>query len=60
MAEDGKNILKVYDMLGNLVYTKTYNSLEIRINDLNLKRGHCILNVFTSSGKTNKEIIIVE
>lgn len=60
MAQDGKNILKVYDMLGNLVYTKTYNSLEIRINDLNLKRGHYILNVFTSSGKTNKEIIIVE
>jgi hypothetical protein len=60
MSQDGKNILKVYDMLGNLVYTKTYNSLEIRINDLNLKRGHYILNVFTSSGKTNKEIIIVE
>jgi len=50
MSQDGKNILKVYDMLGNLVYTKTYNSLEIRINDLNLKRGHYILNVFTSSG----------
>lgn len=60
ITQDGKNILNIYDMLGNLVYTKTYNSLEIRISDLNLKRGHYILNVFTSSGKTNKEIIIVE
>lgn len=47
-------------MLCNLVYTKTYNSLDIRISDLNLKRGHYILNVFTSSGKTNQEMIIVE
>ncbi len=58
--QNEKNYLKIYDLYGNLVYSKTYQTDEVIINDLNLKRGHYILNVVTYYCKRNKEIIIVK
>ena len=54
------NEVKIYDFYGNQVFSKQYNSDKIEINDINLKRGHYILNVITSKGFIKKEIIVVE
>jgi hypothetical protein len=53
------NIVKIYDLYGNLVYENKFNSNEISITNLNLKKGHYILNVATDK-KMLKQIIIVE
>jgi Putative serine esterase (DUF676) len=55
-----ENKALIYDLFGNLVYSKTFNTDEFTLTDINLKRGHYILNVFTSKGESSKQIIIVE
>jgi hypothetical protein len=54
------NHVKMYDLYGNLVYTTTYKTDYLTIKDLNLKKGHYILNVQTALGKSKREIIIVK
>jgi Putative serine esterase (DUF676) len=55
-----ENKALIYDLFGNLVYTKTFNKDEFTLTDINLKCGHYILNVFTSKGESSKQVIIVE
>lgn len=54
------NQVKIYDFYGNLVYQKEYNSNQIKISNVNLKRGNYVLNVFTSKGFEKREIIVVK
>lgn len=54
------NEIKIYDFYGNQVYSNQYHSDKFEINDINLKRGHYILNIITSKGYIKKEIIVVE
>lgn len=54
-----ENHVKIYDFYGNEVFARTFNSSEINISGLHLKRGHYVLNVFTARGQNRKEIIIV-
>ena len=55
-----ENKALIYDLFGNLVYSKMFNTDEFTLTDINLKRGHYILNVFTSKGESSKQVIIVE
>jgi Putative serine esterase (DUF676) len=55
-----ENKALIYDLFGNLVYSKTFITDEFTLTDINLKRGHYILNVFTSKGESSKQVIIVE
>ena len=54
------NQVKIYDFYGNLVHSQEYNSDQMKISDINLKRGNYILNVFTSKGFSKREIIVVK
>lgn len=54
------NAVKIYDLQGNLVFEKNYNTDSIEIFDLNLKTGNYALNVFTTDGEALKEIIVAE
>ncbi len=61
MNEDEKNEseIRIYDLFGNQVHFNKMKGKEIKIN-VNLKRGHYVLNVFTSNGKIKREVIIVK
>jgi len=54
------NEVKIYDFFGNIVFSNLYDTDKITINNLNLKRGYYVLNVFTKQGRSRREIIIVE
>lgn len=53
------NDVKIYDFYGNIVFSKRFDSDKIEISNVTLKKGHYILNVFTSKGFYKKEIIVV-
>ncbi|MEC4049298.1 hypothetical protein OX284_007635 [Flavobacterium sp. SUN046] len=58
---DNTKAVKIYDLQGNLKYSNSFNTNQnIIINDIDLDRGHYILNVRSSSGQNHSEIIIVE
>lgn len=58
---DNTKTVKIYDLQGNLKYSNSFNTEQnIIINDIDLNLGHYILNVRSSSGQNNSEIIIVE
>ncbi len=54
------NQVKIYDFYGNMVYSNTFNSDSMTLNDINLNSGNYILNVFTNNGKLKREILVVE
>jgi hypothetical protein len=55
-----RNEVRIYDFYGNLLFTETYKSDDIKVPALNLNRGHYVLNVFTSKGETRREVIVVK
>lgn len=55
-----ENYVRIYDFYGNEVYAKLFRTSHIKISGLQLKRGHYALNVFTASGQSKREIIIVK
>lgn len=55
-----QNQITIYDFYGNKIYANQYTTDEFSIKGIDLKRGHYILNVFTSKGFSKKEILIVE
>jgi hypothetical protein len=55
-----KNNLKMYDFYGNMVYENSFDTDDIKIDNLYLKNGNYILNVTTEVGESIKEIIVVE
>ncbi len=55
-----KNTVKMFDFYGNLVYVNAFETDDIQIDNLNLKRGNYVLNVITETGKSVREIIIIE
>lgn len=54
------NQVKIYDLLGNLLYSNDFKSNNFSITDLKLKKGHYVLNVFSAEGYVSKKIIVVE
>ncbi|WP_310555338.1 T9SS type A sorting domain-containing protein [Flavobacterium sp.] len=54
------NEVKIYDFYGNVKYTNSFTTDEMTLNNINLPKGHYILNVFTSTGKTVRKVIMVE
>lgn len=59
-SSSNHNQITIYDFYGNKVYSNQYATDEFSIKGIDLKKGHYILNVFTSKGFTKKEIIIVK
>ncbi|WP_161625341.1 T9SS type A sorting domain-containing protein [Flavobacterium suncheonense] len=61
MNEDEKteSEIRIYDLFGNQVHFNKMKDKETKIN-VNIKRGHYVLNVFTSKGKIKREVIIVK
>jgi len=59
-SSSNQNQVTIYDFYGNKVYSNQYATDEFSIKGIDLKRGHYILNVFTSKGFSKKEILIVE
>ena len=59
-SSTNQNQITIYDFYGNKVYTNQFSTDEFLLKGIDLKRGHYILNVFTSKGFTKKEIIVVE
>lgn len=59
-SSSNQNQITIYDFYGNKVYSNQYATDEFSIKGIDLKRGHYILNVFTSKGFSKKEILIVE
>jgi Secretion system C-terminal sorting domain/Putative serine esterase (DUF676) len=55
-----ENDIKIYDLMGFLVFSKKYYTDSFSISNINLKKGNYILNITTEMGKTLKEIVIVE
>ncbi len=54
------NDIKIYDFSGNAVFIDKQNSDELRINNLQLKKGIYILQVTTESGDIMKNKIIIQ
>ena len=59
-SSTNQNQITIYDFYGNKVYSNQYATDEFSIKGIDLKRGHYILNIFTSKGFSKKEILIVE
>jgi hypothetical protein len=59
-AVNKNNTVRIYDFNGNLVYNNQFNSDEISISDLNLKKGHYMINVANANEKILKKIIIIQ
>lgn len=61
MSEEEKteSEIRIYDLFGNQVYFNKMKGKESKIN-INLKRGHYVLNVFTNNGKVKREVLIVK
>ena len=59
-SSTNQNQITIYDFYGNKIYSNQYATDEFSIKGIDLKRGHYILNVFTSKGFSKKEILIVE
>ncbi len=54
------NDVKIYDLLGNLLYEKSYDTNSFVISGLRLSKGHYIINAFSYKGYTSRQIIIIE
>ena len=54
------NDVKIYDLYGNLVLTRTYDNDKFTVSGIVLKKGHYIVNVTTANGDKLKSIVIVE
>nr|WP_294936315.1 T9SS type A sorting domain-containing protein [uncultured Flavobacterium sp.] len=54
------NVIKIYDLIGNIVYNGKQNTNELLINNLQLKKGIYILEVETQSGERLKKKIVIE
>ena len=59
-SSSNQNQITIYDFYGNKLYSNQYATDEFSIKGIDLKRGHYILNIFTSKGFSKKEILIVE
>lgn len=61
MNEDEKteSEIRIYDLFGNQVYFNKMKGKKSKIN-VNLKRGHYVLNVFINNGKVKREVLIVK
>lgn len=57
--EKTESEIRIYDLFGTQVYFDKMIGKEAKIN-VNLKRGHYVLNVFTNNGKVKREVIIVK
>lgn len=57
--EKTESEIRIYDLYGNQVYFNKMKGKESKIN-VNLKRGHYVLNVFTNNGKVKREVLIVK
>ena len=54
------NTVNIYNFQGNKVYTNQFPSSNINISNINLTKGHYIINVFTERGQNIRKILIVE
>mgnify|MGYP005851828795 CR=1 FL=1 len=54
------NIVKIFDMNGNILYENSFNTNEFEIKKSNLKSGRYILNIESSDGRNTSDMIIVE
>lgn len=55
-----KNKVTIYDLQGNKVFSKEYDSDKISISNLNLRKGHYVIHADSNNGKNHKSIIVVE
>lgn len=54
------NKVTIYDLQGNKVFSKEYDSDKISISNLNLRKGHYVIHADSNKGKNHKSIIVVE
>lgn len=54
------NKVTIYDLQGNKVFSKEYDSNKISISNLNLRKGHYVIHADSNKGKNHKSIIVVE
>ncbi len=59
-GESADNLVEIYNLQGNLEYTKHFYKYEFTITGINLLRGNYILSITSSNGKSGQKIIIVE
>ncbi len=54
------NTVDIYNFQGNKVYTNQFESSSINVTNINLIRGHYIINVTTERGQSIRKTLIVE
>ena len=55
-----KNTVEIYDMYGTKKYSKVYNSNDISMTGLSLKRGMYVVHITTANGVKNEKMLMIE